>query len=178
MIWESGYWKKPLVKLADKITRWQRQKKWTEQILVNIEREFFLAFYSIRKLMEAKKLTDKTRNLKVLMKYYPNKGKDVHYMNWDNIEKLYDLSIQKSETRNLEFICNQVIHSYVFIINISESGLFDSIFFCSDRIRNSKIYELEVNKIQSIFRTVGRDYPYKATYQFDESKKDYIISQQ
>lgn len=178
MIWESCYWKEPLLKLADKIVRWQRKKNWSEQVLVNIEREIFIAFYSIRKLMEAHKLSDSTENTRINVYLYPNIGRDVTYMNWYKLELLYDFSSRKAQTRDLRFICNQIIHSYVFTVNILETGIFYSLFFCSDRERNNQLYELEIPELLNIFRTVGRDYPASGEYTLDPVKQDYIISQQ
>ena len=177
MIWESYYWKEPLLKLASKITRWQREKNWSERILVNIEREIFIAFYSIRKLMEAHKLSDSTETLKINVYSYTNRGKDVTYMNWHKLEVLYDFSSQTSQIKDLRFICNQIIHSYVFVVNILDTEEFHSLFFCSDREKNNQLYELEISELKRILRIVGRDYPYSGTYTFDPVKRDYIISQ-
>jgi hypothetical protein len=62
MIWESWYWKKPLLDMAKRLRSLKAAGYLTEKQMVQIERDIFIGFYSIRKLIEAKtKITDKTR---------------------------------------------------------------------------------------------------------------------
>lgn len=50
-----------------------------------------VGFYSIRKLIEAKKLNDNMSNMKVQLQSYPGKGKPVALLNWDEIDRLDNL---------------------------------------------------------------------------------------
>ena len=59
MISESWYWKKPLLDMAKRLRKMRSVRKLTQRQLVQIERDIFIGFYSVRKLIETRtKLTD------------------------------------------------------------------------------------------------------------------------
>ncbi len=177
MIWESSYWKKPLLRLAKKYSLWKSPREWTERELVSLEKDIFVAFYSIRKLMDAWKLSDSALEMTVNVSVYQNKGKNVTYLNWDRIEELYDFSSMKIEQRKLRFICNQVIHSYVFTLDISKRGSFEGILFCSDYEKDKNLYGLDVTELINTLNVVGYDYPSSSHLVYNPSKGDYDITQ-
>lgn len=115
MIWESSDWKQPLLKSA----KWLRSVKFSdrtqERTFVRIEKELFIGFYSIRKLLETLKISDSTKKLTFEVEWYSNK-EPVHDLNWHHLDRLYDLSSRHLETRDMGFLCNQFIHSYVFVV--------------------------------------------------------------
>lgn len=62
MIWESHYWKKPLLEMDDRLERLKASDNLSDEQMVQIERDVFIGFYSARKLFEARtKVTDRTR---------------------------------------------------------------------------------------------------------------------
>jgi hypothetical protein len=176
MIWESEHWKKPLLHLASKLVRWRKPREWTERELVSIEKDIFVAFYSIRKLMDAKKLSDGTETMPVNVSIYLSKDKAVTIYNWDKIDELYDLEVKNLSQRNLRFICNQIIHSYVFIPSIDENGSFQAILFCSDREKNANLFRIEANDLINALRIVGKDYPVTSVSVFNPNKQDYDVT--
>jgi len=176
MIWESCYWKEPLIQLAKKMKRWNKQRNWGEERLVDLEREIFISFYSIRKLMDACKLSDSTVSMEVNLFSYPNKGQAVTLLNWDCIDNLYDLSVKFKDNQKLRYVCNQIIHSYVFMPTISDCGILETILFCSDKEKNTKLYELELEELIKIFCTVGKDYPSSGSHTFNLKKQDYEVT--
>lgn len=176
MIWESEYWKKPLLQLANKLFRWSNPREWTERELVDIEKDIFVAFYSIRKLMDAKKLSDSTEEMPINVNIYPNMGRDVTLLNWHDIDELYNLEAKHTTHRDLRFICNQIIHSYVFVPDINEAGVIEKILFCSDRERNERLYGIQMNELINIFRVVGKDYPARGEFVFNPEKRDYDVT--
>ncbi len=176
MIWESCYWKEPLIKLTQKLKRWNKQRTWAEERLVNLEREIFISFYSIRKLMDACKLSDSTVSMEVNLFSYPNKGQAVTLVNWDCIDNLYDLGAKFKDNQKLRYVCNQIIHRYVFMPTISDCGILENLLFCSDKERNNKLHELELEELIKIFCTVGKDYPSSGSYTFNPKKQDYEVT--
>jgi hypothetical protein len=176
MIWESEHWKKPLLRLASKLVRWRNPREWTERELVSIEKDIFVAFYSIRKLMDAKKLSDATEVMPVNVTIYPSKGKAVTIYNWEKIDKLYDLEAKNLSQRDLRFICNQIIHSYVFMPEIDENGVFQAIVFCSDRERNANLFGIGADDLIKALRVVGKDYPATSASVFNPKKRDYDVT--
>jgi hypothetical protein len=155
---ESRYWKAPLLRAANWIEKLRIQEESSGKTFVRLEREVFVGFYAIRKLLETFKISDNTRSATFDLKYSPN-IKPVDYLNAHRIDELYDLSRVASESRNLEFLCNQFIHSYIFVPVIGELNEIAGLYVTSDRTRHNKLYLVEQFQVLSAFRTVGRDYP-------------------
>lgn len=156
MIWVSSEWKEPLLKSA----KWLRAVKFSdstqERTFVRIEKELFVGFYSIRKLLETLKVSDSTKKHTFELEWYPNK-ETVHDLNWHHLDRLYDLSSRRLETRGIGFLCNQFIHSYVFLV--AGDTEIEGVYIASDKIRNKKVYFVSLQNILRAFRVVGRDYP-------------------
>ena len=62
MIWESAYWKEELLGHARRIRRRQALKRWGDCASAGLEKDVLIGFYSIRKLIEAHKVSDEIRN--------------------------------------------------------------------------------------------------------------------
>lgn len=149
MIGESCYWKDPLLKSAVRFKAFSI-KELEESDLVQIERDVFIGFYSIRKLMDTFKICDKIKQWKLSLGCHPNKG-EVCIMHSHNLEEIYDLERKIQMTENLRFICNQIVHSFVFAICQSEHGGFEGILFSSDREKNSRLFNVTTGCLIDIF---------------------------
>jgi hypothetical protein len=158
MIQESCYWKAPLLRSANWLERLHITGATAERSLVRIERELFVGFYGIRKLLETFKLSPGTRTLKFSLSWSPC-VKMVDYMNAHCIEELFDLSVTNTEERNLEFLCNQFVHSYVFSPVQHKDGKLAGAYISSDRTKKDKVFFVHIDHILTAFRTVGSDYP-------------------
>jgi hypothetical protein len=108
--------------------------------------------------MDTVKITDSTKNHKHVLVWYPNIEKVSAY-NSHRPHELYDFNVANKETRSLRFICNQIIHSYVFVIVENERGGLEGIVFSSDKDKDSKLYFMDTRQIVEVFRLVGNDYP-------------------
>lgn len=161
MIWESCYWKEPLLKTASWLSRFRMHDGTRESTLVKIEKELMIGFYTIRKLIEAYKVSDSIASSHYQISWFPNR-EPIRYLNWYRIDVLYDLTQETKESRDLRFLCNRFIHSYVFIIDSS------GIFVASDKDRNQRLYYVSMDTIIKIFRLVGRDYPAYGSYEYDQ----------
>jgi hypothetical protein len=175
MIWESGDWKKELLKTASIISKRIHQKRWTERSFFLFEKEIFFAFYSIRKLIEAKKLSDHVVEAKILIQSFKSTGLTVTRLNRDRVDELYDLQNSSSESIKLQTVCNQFIHSYIFVPCFGEFNELDGIIFCSDHTRKNKVYKLAITDLIEIFKMVGSDYPTSTQFVFDEKFGDYHV---
>ncbi len=161
MIWESSHWKEPLLKSATWLRRVRFSENTSERTIVKIEKEIFIGFYSIRKLLETVKVTDSTKRKKYELEWNPNIEKPNH-LNWHKIDRLYNLSQRNTENRDIGFICNLFIHSYVFIL--SGEDKLDGIYVTSDKFKNKKLYFVSLDNILSIYRLVGHDYPSSSVF--------------
>lgn len=176
MIWELHYWKSDLLKIVKRLEDRKKQAKWFESSLAKIEQDVMLGFYIVRKLREAKNISDTVAKKRLSIKAYPAKGKNVTCLNWHKLDELYDFSRPNGQIRYLGFICDQIIHSYVFVTNFDENNKFTGILFCSDQKRNTQIYSLSINAITETFKKVGNDYPSQSVWKFNEQTGDYDVS--
>ena len=159
MIWKSSDWKKPLLRMAKRLEKLKTTKDITDKQFVQIEKDIFIGFYSIRKLIDTvTKITDDIKNLKVSILWHPN-IKNVTLRNYLYINELYDLQIRQEETRDIYFISSRIIHSFIFSPLLSEEGELEGILFTSDIDKNKKIYYMNIDLVIKVFRIVGNDYP-------------------
>lgn len=138
-----------------------------------------IGFYLVRKLVEAKKLSDIMAEQQVNLSMYKHKDEwnPTTRMNKRKIDKLYNLDEEEVVSRNLRFLCNKFIHSYVFEECFDdESGLLLGIFFSSDKDRNKALYYIEIQKIIEIFEKVGSDYPTEVHFTVNFKTMDYDVT--
>ncbi|HYW18068.1 MAG TPA: hypothetical protein VE956_01930 [Nodularia sp. (in: cyanobacteria)] len=175
MIYESGFWKDDLLKQAKVLRSRMTQKRWSEKSFARLEQTVMLGFYSIRKLIEAKKLSDSIVNKSINVNAYKWKGQPVTKMNWGDIDKLYDLDAPQPTTKSLVFFCNQFIHSYIFVTSFDDNNCLDGLFISSDRERHKALFFIKISQIIEFFEQVGKDYPSSASFIFDEKLGDYHV---
>lgn len=135
MIYESKFWKDDLLKRAKFLRSKVEQKRWTEIASARLEQTVMLGFYSIRKLIEAKKLSESVVSQKVIASACTSKGQPVTRMNWLDIDKLYNLDAPQAVTKDLVFFCHQFVHSYIFGEYFNDEHKLHGVFVSSDRER-------------------------------------------
>ena len=150
------------------------QKRWPDASLARCEQIIMLGFYSIRKLTEAKKLTHKILKMSVPIRSYPATGRTVHFLNRRELDLLYDFDKPRKRTALLPFLCNQIIHSYVFSLLFDDVEKLTGMLVASDRERSKEIFEVSINEIIDIFDKVGKDKNRHIRFRFEEKKDDYI----
>ena len=128
-----------------------------EKLFVKLEKELLIGFYSVRKLLDTVKVSDSTKEQKYEVNWFAN-IQPVDYLNWHHIDRLFDLNKTNQETRNIRFICDRFIHSYVLIPDFKEEKS-NGVYIASDSDRRKKLYHISADNIVAIFRLVGRDYP-------------------
>lgn len=133
--------------------------------------------YCIRKLFEAKKCTDAARNREVAVGVFKPIGVSVHSMNWHRLDTLYDLQRQYRETRTLEFVCNQLIHSYVFVLGFDVDGGLDHFLFCSDRERNKNLFRVSVEDFAGAMQAVASDDVAQSQREWNGERRDWDVKQ-
>ncbi len=161
MIYESHYWKEPLLASARWLSKLRLSEVTRESTYVKLEKELMVGFYSVRKLIETIKISDSTKTLKFEIQWHKN-TKKVNWLNHAFLDENYDLTQTQSEKRDIEFICNLFVHSYVFVV--SGDGKLEGVYVSTDRQKNQKVYFVPLQVILKIFRIVGRDYPSTSTF--------------
>jgi len=163
MIWDSHPWKRELRRLAGLIRRLAKDVngQWEKNDYA-LERAVMVGFYSIRKLIEAMKLTTACAKMQVPLISYPlrtGKKPTIHHLNWHRINEFYDLGVEHSKNIRLLSLCNMFVHSYIFIPNVDEHGNIVSIFFNSDKTKYSCLYSVEIETIAALFNDVASNSP-------------------
>lgn len=161
MIHESKYWKQPLLRTASWLSSVRLQEtEISERVLARVEREIFVGFYAIRKLLETFKVSPSTKALQFdIQAFHAKSGSKVDYLNTAEIDNFFELKNPIQEQKDIGFLCNQIIHSYVFLISIREDGGLEGFFVASDTMRSRKVYFVEIVQVIDAFRQVGSDYP-------------------
>lgn len=98
MIFESQYWKEPLLVSARWLSKLRLSEGTRESTYVRLEKELMIGFYSIRKLIETIKISDSTKEIKFDIEWYKN-IKKVDWLNHAFLHENYDLTKSYSEQR-------------------------------------------------------------------------------
>ena len=175
MIWESHYWKDDLLHYARFIRKKSRPCEWSDSDFAKLEKTVMLGFYTIRKLIEAEKVATRFKTFQLNIHIYPPSGKLVTRMNWHKIDILFDLSRPRKESRDLRFLADQAIHSYVFQEGIGEQGELNSVLLASDRQRSKGLLEIQSKDLISVFTEIGKNYPSSSFSTLNDESKDYEI---
>ncbi|GAS81161.1 hypothetical protein [Paenibacillus amylolyticus] len=173
MIWESSYWKEDLLKLSDKINKVYLSTAYDDDMLVEFEKDIMIVMYSVRKLVEAKKLSANTEQIQLQVKSFRNR-KNVTRLNWHRIQELYDLDLTSNESIKASYLYNQIIHSYIFLVSLNEEGIVEGFYFTSDRTRNQKLFYIALRQLDRYINIVGNDNPVEERYEYNKIIEDYI----
>lgn len=160
MITESAYWKEPLLEGAAIIRDLMDREEISEAEFARVERELFIGFYSVRKILEGvAKVSESTRKLQVQLWWFP-KLRDAPITDWYNRSEfweLYDMEDRRAEERDLLYVVNRMIHSFIFMLSGDDEG--HGVFFTSDRDKDDRLNFMTTAEIVRIFEIVGNDYP-------------------
>lgn len=172
MILKSRPWKESLLRQAEKYKSWLAEFNSSDTDEFELEKETFLAAFTIRKLIEAKKLSDEIFNIKIKSMKYPSTGTPVPLMNWHKIDKLYRMKKGKKDSIPLRKFCNLLIHSHVFHWEYDNKSNLHSILFSSDKTKNKFLYKVTISEIINVLNIVGNDYPDPAGNESSNDKKE------
>jgi len=188
MSFESRYWKKFLKKDIDYINRKLKinldeieydededEEDEFEEIFSMIEIKIFIIAYSLRKLIDSKKISNEISNVKLEVCLYPKKGKGlVTFINSHKWDKHYNFDKKKRKRMYIREISNQIIHSYIFDL-VRYGKRICYIYFVSDRNRNKYLLRIKIKDFLEIVRRFSKDFVVYTHSIYDEEKKDYKI---
>lgn len=176
MIDDSYYWKVDLLRQSSALKARAAQKRWSGASFARCEQTIMVGFFSVRKLLESKKLTDKVAKHSLEVRCFPPTGEAVTLINRHKIERLFDVDKPKQRFVGLVFLCNQVIHSYVFTLCFDDRGAFSSILVASDYERSRALFEISASGIIDVFELVGNDCVTEVRLVADPARGDYTRS--
>ena len=140
-----------------------------------LERDLFLGFFSVRKLIESNAVSDKLKGKSILLAVYPVKSKGVILLNQHRFSEFYDLYAGQKESMSYQEICNQFIHSAIYSPFIPSGSSLVGIFFSSDYRKNKTLFYIHLVKVVEIMRCVGSNQLKKLKVTFDEKNKEYVV---
>jgi len=158
MILESWPWKRDLARRAEVIRLRKTQQRWSEASFAAVERDLFVSAYSIRKLMDAGKISDEVESMSFEVTYHrPRGSRAVDFMNRDKLDELYDLSRGTATEISIRKLCNQIIHSFVFTPMLEEGGGLAGFFVASDSEKERRLLYFSVDALINVLVRVAED---------------------
>ena len=167
MVTESSYWKVPLLEMAGRIEASKGEECLSDDDFAQFERDLFLGFFSIRKLMDSvPKVTRRVYDAKIQLRQYSRNENSKPFDDWNKPDwhQFFDMANYALIERGLRFVANQFIHSHLFIPSgegEDDQGRVDpdGIFFASDNQVDRNLFFIATDDVISAFRLVGNDYP-------------------
>lgn len=173
MIIDSLKWKNDILINAHKLRK-INSKKITEKSFFELEKYFFNTAYAIRKLYQSEKISDSLFKKDIVL-FYLTPLKHINKRTWWNIHEVYDLKKLIKCSIKLDFLLNQIIHSYTFMpIFDDKYKAINLILFHSDKERNSKTYAISLHSYIKILEEVSSNYPSSLKRVYDDKIDDYI----
>lgn len=157
MIDESGPWREELWRVARRLEGRKLQQRWTSRSNFLVERDVMVSAYAIRRLADAYKLSDQMRARTVPVEQYKLIGRAPDLMSRDRLNAFYDLTSGTSQSLGVVQICNQFVHSFVWVIETETGSNVTAIFFCSDRARSRWLYRVTIDDLVSLLDEVAED---------------------
>ncbi|SFO49970.1 hypothetical protein SAMN05660359_03875 [Geodermatophilus obscurus] len=155
MIWESGPWRHELAQVADRLEKRRTQRRWTQQTSFLVERDVMVSAYAVRKLHEARKVSEKVATSPIPVQRHQLIGQTPDILRTDDLGA-YDFEDVTTTTLTLRELCNQFIHSYVFVLAAGDDGsALDGVFVASDRERRRAVYWVGLADLIEAFRRVA-----------------------
>src|SRR5437867_8953010 len=116
MISESRFWKADLARWAGHLERRIRARRWSDASTARVEKAVMLGFFALRRLIESKgRLSDSTIQARLRLTAFPSKSRHITLINWLRVDRHFSLASPRPRRLGLEDLCNQFIHSYVFL---------------------------------------------------------------
>ena len=156
MIDDSIPWKEELLKVADRLDAKTKQKRWTDRTGYLIERDFMVSAYAMRRLIEAFKVSDALRLRQIPVERFELVGRNPDWSNRHKIHKSYDLQNGRRQTLLVMNLCQQIIHSFVFLLSGDGSpGHFDGVYVTSDYDKGKYLFRVRASDYITLCRDVG-----------------------
>lgn len=170
MISDSAPWRYELLRIARRLERKTRQERWTERSSFRVEKDLMMAGYAIRRMLEARKVSDSLAAKQVPVVRHQRIGPIPDFYNRDDINVIYDFDNPIKDQITLAHLANQIIHSYVLVLSCDEidapyegpdgievegSYLFNGYFLSSEKERMKHLYFLDAATLVALCRSIA-----------------------
>lgn len=157
MIEQVTHWRKELYRIAINLEKRYRQKRWTDRSEFSLEKQIFIGFYIIRKIMESKKCNKTLHGTNYRIYSSPYSQKSGIMQNINHPLNDYNLPVGELELISIKELCNQFIHSYHFVSAVPFGHQLVGFYFVSHNLRKEKIYYIQLIIIIEIFISFFKD---------------------
>jgi hypothetical protein len=154
MIFETYYWRLELGRLARRLRRHMKQRRWFISSDASVEKCVMLGFYSIRKLLEAFQ-PPPNMNFQSKVTTFPRNKEKLSPICYPEVTEAFELDRPKTETIGLKDLCNQIIHSYFFSVWLGSNHGLRGVFFSSDYYEDIKVYRMDISAIVALFERIA-----------------------
>lgn len=159
MISDSVPWKEELLRVAQSIERRTTQRRWTERTSFLVERDLMNAGYALRRLNEARKISDELAAERVTVQRHDLVRGPIDIWNRHEFWEHFDMENSQPVDLTLTEFSNQLIHSWVWSLSATDSAphRFDGVWVSSDWASKNFLYFVSVDTLIRLFRAVGLD---------------------
>jgi hypothetical protein len=172
---DATQWKRELRTAADRIVALASFRRFSERRANQLERELILAFFCVRTLMERRCLSNELLAQQITVDAHPKRTQEpTTWLNNHKIDELFDLATAETRQIDLAFLCNQVIHSTVFL-PVQDGHRFSHVLVCSDYERNRSLFLIELNVTVGLLMAVSKDWHNATSCVFNPKKQDYDV---
>lgn len=156
MISAERYWKIELGRTSDRLKRRTTQLRWTGSSTAAVERDVFLAAFSVRKLMDSQLLPPRGMNFEVTAVSYPILTNVSPSASLPHFSHRYDLGAGKLSKVRMRDLMNQFIHSKHFSAFVPIGKSMMGIFYASDTEAKKCLWYVTVAELSSAFAIAGK----------------------
>jgi hypothetical protein len=176
LIWDSAPWKRALLRDAGMLERWAVRKGKPERQGFIFEQKIFLSAYAIRKLFDARKVSDGLLKYTLACKRFQRTKKEISPLNAHRIDEHYVLDKPQGFKALGRRLLDQVIHSHVFILSSNKGGVVDGFFITSDRDKETHLLLVPLAAFCTYMREIGNDFPSRGSWERDSKTGKWKIS--
>lgn len=127
-----------------------------------------------RRLLETPKVSSKLKTVKMRVISYPWSGENVNIFNHHSTDKQYQLNNPFPKSVLAPVLCNQLIHSFVWLWGFDENEILSSFLVNSDKTKHKKLYEVKLIDFLEYCLEIANSWPSSLQYYIDEKTKEYI----
>ena len=173
---ESYCYKSDLLKFAESLKKRSCKQMWRSDSLVKVEKMIFTGFYFVRKLIESVKVTDECKKTSYLVGVLAlsNDRPLSNWERWDIVDLIREQEEQemKYEKKDINQICDKVIHAWWNMFCQSEEGGLDGMMLTTDKLNKKReVWFIPTQTMIDSFLRFGDDWPTKIEKERDENGK-------
>ena len=155
MIYESWPWRRGLTRTSNRINQVLEFKNIRSDTFDLLERDIFIAFFSIRKLTEAgAKIERRVSEMEISIERCNALRPMGSYERFEFYE-YFDLENPYSVQKNVSYLANQMMHSLLFSFGCMREDNKLGIFFVSDKDRLKFCNYIDLKAVSKIFDEVA-----------------------